>query len=79
MVLYNSSDVTIFGNYSEGAFTQEDTFTAEEGLFIAAALTEYDSNTEIIEDKRYGELVIEQYGWGYAGLLGTKRTQIKEH
>ena len=67
------------GNYAEGVFTYEDTFTAEEGLFIAAALTEYDDNTEVIEDKQFGELVIEHYGWGYEGALGTKSTSLKEH
>ena len=59
MVLYTVSDVTIVGNNSEGAFTDQDTFSADDGLFIAAALTEYDENTEVIEEKRYGELIIE--------------------
>ena len=79
MVLYKGSDVTIMGNFAEGAFTYEDKFTADDGLFIAAALTEYDSTTEIIEEKRYGELVIEHYGWGYEGAIGTKTTQLKEY
>ena len=70
MVLIKGTDVTIIGNYAEGAYTYEDTFTAEDGLFIGAALTEYDSNPEIIEEKRYGELVIEYYGWGYEGEIG---------
>ena len=71
MVLIKGTDVTIIGNYAEGAYTFNDTFTANEGLFISAALTKYDSNTEIIEEKRYGELVIEQYGWGYEGEFGS--------
>ena len=58
MVLYKGTDVTIIGNYAEGAYTYENTFTANDGMFIAAALTEYDDTTEIIEDKKYGELVI---------------------
>ena len=33
-------------------------------MFVAAALTEYSSNTEIIEEAKYGELFIEHYGWG---------------
>ena len=72
MVLIKGTDVTIIGNYAEGAYTYEDTFTAEDGLFIGAALTEYDSNPEIIEEKRYGELVIEYYGWGYEGEIGVQ-------
>ena len=64
MVLVKGTDVTVIMNTIEGAFTPEDTFSADEGFFFAAALTEYDSNTEIIEEARYGELIIEQYGWG---------------
>ena len=74
MVLYKGSDVTITGSYTEGAFTYEDKFTAENGLFIAAALTEYNQKSEITEEMRYGELVIEHYGWGYEGEIGTKST-----
>ena len=68
MVLYHSSDVTIMMSTQEDALTHDYKFTAEDGLFLAAALTEYDSNTEVIEDPRYGELVIEHYGWGNDGL-----------
>ena len=35
---------------------------------MAAALTEYDSNTEIVELEEYGELVIEHHGWGNSAL-----------
>ena len=79
MVLYEGTDVTIIGNNVEGAFTYEDTFTADDGLFIAAALTEYGPGTEIIEKKEYGELVIEQYGWGDSGELGVKTTPLDMH
>ena len=64
MVLYKVSDVTIMMRQLEGALTYNDKFTAENGLFLAAALTEYDSNTELLEEERYGELVISKYGWG---------------
>ena len=66
MVLRHASDITIMMNTLEGAISFEQKFTAEDGLFIAAALTEYDSNTEIIEKPEYGELIIEHYGWGYS-------------
>mgnify|MGYP001162940815 CR=1 FL=1 len=39
----------MISNLVEGAFTQDDEFTAEKGFFLAAALTEYDSVTESIE------------------------------
>ena len=71
MVLYKGTDITIMGNEAEGAYTFDDTFTADDGLFLAAALTKYDSDTEIIEEKRYGELIIEQYGWGNDGGLSS--------
>ena len=41
-------------------------FNTEQGFFVAAAITEYDSNTEIVEKPEYGELIIEHYGWGYS-------------
>ena len=34
------------------------------------ALTEYDDNREVIEEERYGELIIEHYGWGNANGQG---------
>ena len=44
-------------------------FTPEEGFFVAAAITAYDSVEESIEvPEKYGELVIEHYGWGNEGI-----------
>ena len=37
----------------------------ENGFFVAAALTDFDEETEPSEDPQYGELIIESYGWGY--------------
>ena len=65
MVLIHASDVTIMMSTQTDAITHEFKFTAEDGFFLAAALTEYDNNTEVIEDLSYGELVIEHYYWGY--------------
>ena len=79
MVLIKSSDITIMMNTLEGAFTYDDKFTANEGLFIAAALTEYDSNTEVIEEARYGELVIEHYGWGNGDTIGSGSKTLDSH
>ena len=64
MVLAHGKDVTIIMNTIESAYSTEDTFSADDSFFIAAALTAYDSNTEIIEEKKYGELVIEHQVWG---------------
>ena len=57
-----------------------ETFGPEQGFYVAAALTEYDSNTEIIEEAKYGELVIEYNGWGYSDELGdNKKTPLSYH
>ena len=42
---------------------------------MAAALSEYDNNPEIIEEAKYGELTYEYYGWGYE----TDSNQSKKH
>ena len=42
MVMLHVSQVTIISNLVEGAYTQDYKFTADEGFFVAAALTEYD-------------------------------------
>ena len=49
----------------ENALTFDDKFGSENGLFIAAGLTEYDSNPEVIEvPEKYGELIIAHHRWG---------------
>ena len=66
MVQHTESDITVMMNQLDGAISQDFRFTADDhGFFVAAALTEYESNTEVIEEARYGELVFEHYGWGY--------------
>lgn len=57
-VMVEKGSVNIVTNTSEGALTFDDKFTADEGMFIAAALTGYDSETEPIDDPRHGALVI---------------------
>ena len=57
-------------------------FSTDQGFFVAAALTEYDSNTEIIEvPEKYGELVIEHHGWDFVNETPENfdRTQVKSH
>jgi len=79
MVLFKQTDVTIMMNLMEGSLTFDDTFTAEDGFFLAAALTAYDGETEIIEDEKYGELIIEHYGWGYSDGIGSGSRKIEHH
>ena len=80
MVLVEVSGVSITQSVAQGALTYDDKFSAlEDGLFLAAALTPYDSKTEPIYDSRYGDLVIEQYGWGNTGSLETERRALDHH
>ena len=59
-------DVDVMSALYEHAITYDYQFNSDQGLFIAAGISEYDSNTEIIEEPEvYGELIIEHYGWGY--------------
>ena len=71
ITLAQKHEVDIMSALVEGAFDYSDKFTYNDGFFVAAALTEYDSNTESIEEPRYGELIIEHYGWGYENVIGS--------
>ena len=81
MVLYKISDVTILSSIGEGAFTPEDKFSASNGMFLAAALTAYDGETEPIEEAKYGKLTIGHYGWGNGGdgTLGSQAAEVENH
>ena len=77
--LHEKNDVDIMSALIEGAIDHTEKFTSENGFFVAAALTEYDSNTEIIEEEKYGELIIEHFGWGYEEGIGSGSNQIENH
>ena len=62
--LFLKSDVDILQSKEEFLIEPRDRFTYEDGFFVAAAITEYNNVTESIEREEYGELEIEQYGWG---------------
>ena len=47
----------------EDVIDPSEKFTYEEGLFLAAGITEYDNNPEMIEDLKYGELVFDIFSW----------------
>ena len=71
ITLNEKHDVDIMSALVEGAYDYSEKFGAEDGFFVAAALTVYDSNTTVVEEPRYGELIIEHYGWGYEDLIGS--------
>ena len=54
-------------------------FDYSNGFYVAAAITAYDAETEIVEDPTYGELIFEHYGWGYDGGLKSQRRGIEHH
>ena len=46
---------------------------------MAAALTEYDETTEVIEEAKYGKLVFEHYGWGNGEGMTTGGSILDSH
>ena len=68
---YEYKDVDIMSATSENYFDYDYRFNTTQGLFVAAAIIEYDLNTEIIEKPEMGELVFEHYGWGYEDSIST--------
>ena len=68
---HGKKDVDIMSALLENEINYIERFNTEKGFFIAAAITEYDSNTEIIEKPEYGELILEHYGWGYSDGIGS--------
>ena len=72
--IYAKWEVDIMSVKLENALTFDDKFDSSNGLFIAAALTEYDDNPEVIEvPEKYGELVVNHYRWGHSDSLSWKR------
>ena len=63
-VLITKDDVKIMSVTIPGAIDSDFKFSSREGFFAAAALTEFNTDTSIIEDPRYGELTVETYRWG---------------
>ena len=80
MSIYMKNEVDIMSALDENKIDFNFKFTADDGFFMAAALTAYDTETEIIEREEYGELAIELYGWGYDGGIGfSKPAPIDYH
>ena len=67
--LLGIKDVDIIESFLDNAIDASEQFTASsDDFFVAAALTQFDSNPEIVESEEYGELLIEHYGWGNSAL-----------
>ena len=68
LTIIQKHDVDIISALIDNAIDIEDKFTADDGFFIAAALTNYNSNRTLTEDPRYGKLIFENRGWGAQSL-----------
>ena len=76
----DKTDVDIMSALLENNIHYSERFTTEDGFFVAAALSAYDSNTTVTEEARYGELIIEHYGWGYNDTsIGSQSRNISYH
>ena len=79
VTLSEKSEVDIMSALFDGAIDYSEKFTAEDGFFIAASLTDYDNNLESIEEPKYGELIIEHYGWGYGDGVKSEARALDYH
>ena len=61
MLEHTNSVITIA--YEDLFYSDKDVFGAENGLSVAIALIDYDSNEEEILDKSYGEFVFNTSVW----------------
>ena len=81
LILNRRDDIDILTMKREAWFEDTDRFSSKDDhFFVAAGITEYDSNPESIEDERYGRLVLEHYGWGNDDGIGLNvDSTIKQH
>lgn len=63
-VLISRRDVDILSTVFPNKFTPDDTFSYQNGLNIAVALTAYDNDPNPILDPTYGEIVFHHSNWG---------------
>ena len=80
-VLRNKKDVNVLSTIKDSYFTDDDHFSYEQGLNIAVAFTKYDSEREPILIPQIGEIVINQYKWGFNedGSVFSARVPLQDH
>ena len=74
VTIVEKQDVDIMSALLDNSIDNDFKFTANDGFFISAALTMYNSNTTLTEDPRYGELFFEHFGWGNDELSVDRKT-----
>ena len=63
-VWLQKKDIEIMSSKMIDYLSNDYIFSSEDGLNLAVAFTEFDTITEPILDKSYGELVFSAYTWG---------------
>ena len=79
LTLINKHQVDIFSFTDEKSIGYNDKFTSEDGLYVAAALTDFNTTKEIQVEEKYGELIFAHYGWGYDYFEYTINQEIHSH
>jgi len=54
-------------------------FGFEKGMNVAAAITSFNSETELELDPSYGKLMFKSVSWGADGTTGDVETEIEPH
>lgn len=67
---------TVTENFYDTSFQFE---ASEWNFFMAFALTNYDSSEEVEEDRRYGQLVFKQSGWGNGVDISLDTRVVESH
>ena len=80
-VLIEKKDVDVLSATKDLYYSADDKFTYSNGLNIAVAFTEYNSNEEWELDPAYGSLVFNSYSWGpdENGVVSTTRAELPSH
>mmetsp|Transcript_9947 Transcript_9947/g.12400 ORF Transcript_9947/g.12400 Transcript_9947/m.12400 type:complete len:147 (+) Transcript_9947:175-615(+) len=80
-VLINRKDVDVLTANRDMFYSDDFIFGYEQGFNVAAAFTAYDSETEWILDKKYGEIFFNGFAWGPRpdGTYFTERRRLDDH
>ena len=62
-ILFELDDYSLEKAYEENFFPSDEAFSQKDGFYIAAALTNYDGSSEVIEDPTIGTLKMYIKSW----------------
>lgn len=79
-VLVQNSHIMVTSKLLEDVISQDEKFSNEQGLFVAAALTEYNNESEPIDDPLYGKLSFSRYSWdSRGGSIASSISELKSY